>query len=349
MLFSALVLAACNPSPSRTQAAQGGEAATTTNVLPTSDPAPEPVFSESLTAVVARDGTGNLNPASSEARAVSVTLTASGAEVTIDGLGAPLSLIPPSFGDPTLAGSNATIMAELAGPGSLTAYTAPGYWALRPGGSGTDIAEAAHFVAGDPTPDDEIPFFGEAQFSGVLSGSVLPRTGETGDVVMNTVTGEVTLEVDFFARRVSGGIEDVFFDGPAASGALNDIALDGVLTGSAFFGTATVGPARSPLPQSLVEGTTGPFDGTLNGPDAAEFGGVITLADPDTVLIGAIYGLNDDALPVSGGGGLPGGDPGFPSGSGPGLPDASGSGLPAASGPGSSGLAARSDPAAPGI
>ncbi|MBL8631098.1 MAG: transferrin-binding protein-like solute binding protein, partial [Rhodospirillaceae bacterium] len=169
------------------------------------------------------------------------------------------------------------------GAASTLSYSTYGRWARIE--AVISPVELGVFATGLPSTTAQVPTAGTATFTGGATGFLYGAT--TADSL--AIQGNATLNVDFAARTVSGGISSITASsvtGNTQAGTIGNITLSaGTISGATFTGTAT-GTALTGAVQD-INASTGQFGGAFYGPNAQEAAGSFALTGPNRSVVGA--------------------------------------------------------------
>ena len=164
-------------------------------------------------------------------------------------------------------------------------YSAFGAWNLTPiqaGGSGTYQFGAG--MSGYQTPSANVPtgtatYLGNSATTGGVFGHVVTPDG-TGNIVINSVTGDASIAVNFSTGNVNGSLTNMMVaTTPTTSTPWNNVSLTGTMSGATLSGTTASSGTPPAGSRSFDASSTGTFNGSLFGPNGEELGAVWTLHD----------------------------------------------------------------------
>lgn len=185
-------------------------------------------------------------------------------------------------------------------------YTLLGAWDYQSANGSKNVLGLA--VAGYQTPNASVPTTGTATYIGNASsgataggvvGTVIMKSG-SDNIAAATLTGNVTLNVDFATRQANGALtnmtaKDVI---TGATSPWNNVTLTGTLADKEFLndargaylnGNAQAQAAPAGATFGMTTTATGIVGGALFGPNANEVGAGWSLADNGKMAIG-IFG-----------------------------------------------------------
>jgi len=191
----------------------------------------------------------------------------------------------------------------LSGGGQVSAavatlnYTLLGAWTYTPTSGGGYLGMV---VTGSSTPSAGTPTTGSASYSGTggVAGAYFVPTG-SGTIQGGTLTGNVSLNVDFAANSFSGSLSNMTATASAnGSGSTpwNNVSLTGTVSrgaGPAFLNgsTSTSGAPGGAGIAGFSNAATGSLSGAFYGPAAQEVGAQWTLYEPTSGGGKAAFGV----------------------------------------------------------
>ena len=191
-------------------------------------------------------------------------------------------------------------------------YSTYGAWAISDqniNATSTAIGPASTVAGvlayGVATTPQQMPTTGTAAYQGNVQGFYfLPSpTGPVGGPIITygqITGGNVSLTTNFASNAISGAVTNmttVTFMGDQSLHGMNDLALNGTISGPTFTGAVTVGPAQSGRldiggtpDRAPFCCTAGSFAGKFYGPGAAEAAGSFNVGDASGIRVFGAFG-----------------------------------------------------------
>lgn len=188
-------------------------------------------------------------------------------------------------------GVNTTIQMPPLSTSGLS-YVALGSWA-PPSASG-GVSSFTEFAFGYETPPTSLPTTGTASFSGTARGTVFtPGTAFVG----TAVNGVAALSVNFGSGNITGAFTQMQYVNPANPGSStapnylpwNDVSVNAMIAAGTNQFSGSTGVTSTPgSPLSLKPSATGYINGLFYGPSAQSIGGIWSLSDGTSSVLGNV-------------------------------------------------------------
>lgn len=179
-------------------------------------------------------------------------------------------------------------------------FTVFGYWAFHYNAATNSKTYDNYLnfaVTGYQTPAAAMPTAGSAAYSGPgnVTGTLLAPL-QDGTVLAVDLGGDAAVNANFATGAVTGQLTNMKASSWMFSNVpMNDIALNGSISGATMSGSTTAGnppllPPNVPSPSGypFPAGATGTFNGAFYGPQAQEVGAVWTISGGGKAAVGVL-------------------------------------------------------------